>query len=158
VTEVLSPLIARLKRSEGWSDSLYLDTTSNLTIGWGFNLAKLVLPPGVKLNQVRIVPVNTISQNIGELLLLGKVAEVQHLVTTRVPWTEQMDDIRREVLVELVFEIGPAVLGYDGFMGQLKSRDYRAAAQNMRGWLWYAQVHAARAEPLCRQMESGARA
>jgi lysozyme len=152
VTEVLSPLIARLKRSEGWRENLYLDTTGNLTIGYGHNLAHLFIGP-----PVRIAPVNGITEQIGELLLLSDVAAAMHVLETRLPWFEQLDAVRREVLVELVFNMGSQVLGFDVFLGQLKSRGWFAAASNMRGWKWYRDVHAARAEPLVRMIETGVR-
>lgn len=152
MSTVLSPLIARLKRSEGWRENLYLDTTGNLTIGYGHNLAHMFIGP-----PVRIAPVNGISEAVGELLLLSDVAAAMHLLQQREPWTEQLDAVRREVLVELLFNMGSQVLGFDVFMSQLKGRDWFAAASNMRGWKWYRDVHAARAEPLVRMIETGVR-
>jgi len=158
VTEVLSPLIARLKRSEGWSDSVYLDTRGFLTIGYGHNLAKVQLPAGVPLTALRLIPVNGISESIGEMLLLSDVAAVMHAFATKLPWFDAMDAVRREVLVELGYNLGVGkVLSFPVFMDQLQRGEYAAAAANMRGWAWVQQVHEARAFPLIRMMETGAR-
>jgi GH24 family phage-related lysozyme (muramidase) len=148
---VLSPLIARLKRSEGWRPKAYLDSKGFLTIGWGFNLGRPILVNG----KIGFQAVGEIGQDVGDMLLFAKVAEAMAAVErTRL----DLDPVRREVLTELVYNIGQSVLGYPDFMRQLRQKQYAAAAENMRGWAgWYPVVHAARAEPLCRMIETGVR-
>jgi len=148
-----SPLIARLKRSEGWRPYLYLDTTGHATIGFGHNLGRVLSE-----SPVTIAPVNGISQEIGEQLLHDDVAAVIQQLESRLVWFQCMDEVRREVLIELGFNIGTGkVLSYPVFMDQLERQAYLSAAENMRSWAWYRQVGVGRAEPLCRMLETGVR-
>ena len=148
-----SPLIARLKRSEGWRPYLYLDTTGHATIGYGHNLGRVLSD-----SPVTIAPINGISREIGEQLLHDDVAAVVSGLEARLIWFRDMDEVRREVLIELGFNLGVGkVLGFPVFMSQVERGAYKAAAENMRGWAWYRQVHAARAEPMCRMLETGVR-
>lgn len=158
---ILQHLIPRLKREEGFSEHVYLDTTSNLTIGYGHNLAHLrvVEAGGVEVEggRVELRPVNGISANVAELLLVGEVMNIMSTLGERLPWFVSMDDVRQEVLTDLCFNIGLGILRYKVFMRQLASGDYDGAASNMRGWRWYRQVHAHRADPLIRMMRTGVR-
>lgn len=149
--EVLSPLISRLKRVEGWRGKAYLDSKGFLTIGWGFNLGRPLIVNGGLAFQA----VGEISPEVGDMLLLDKVSEAIHAVE-RVAL--DIDPVRRDVLTELVYNIGQSVLTYSEFMSQLRQKQYVAAANNMRSWKgWYPVVHASRAEPLCRMMATGVR-
>jgi lysozyme len=165
---ILESLIPRLKVSEGWRSHAYVDTTSNLTIGYGHNLANVevftsepadvrnVYP--VKGGWLRVTPVNGIGRDIGEQLLTQEVVEVMARLEELLPWYLSMDEVRREVLIELCFNIGLSVLGYKVFVRQLIAKDYAGAAENMRGWRWRRQVGDGRALPLIRMMETGLRA
>lgn len=155
MTEVLSPLISRLKRVEGWRGQIYIDTTGHVSIGYGHNLGRVVREDG---SAVVIAPINGISERIGELILLDDVAAVIHAFEQRLTWFAKLDPVRRDVLVELGFNMGwGKVMSFPVFMHQLETGLYEAAAHNMRGWPWYEQVHAARAEPLVRMMQTGVR-
>jgi len=170
-SSILLTLLPRLKRSEGWRSYLYVDTTSNLTIAYGMNLAHVaIVPSGAhvvlaknqKLYQVEgghllLTTVSEIPENIGDLLLVQKVLSIIEVIDEKRPWIKKLDDVRREVIIELCFNIGLAVLDYGTFMSQLERGLFKEAADNMRSWKWYDQVHATRAEPLCVMMETGNR-
>jgi GH24 family phage-related lysozyme (muramidase) len=154
--EALASLVPRLKSREAWRPYAYIDSRGYITIGWGHNLGRLILPPGVNHANCSIAQGNGITREVGETLLNIDVTTAIRVVDDQ-PWTEKMDSVRREVLAELVFNMGPKVLGFPVFVEQLKQRQYILAALNMRGWDWYGQVHAVRAEPLCRMMSGGVR-
>jgi lysozyme len=151
-----SPLIARLKRSEGLRLHAYLDSTGNLTIGYGHNLGRLKLPFGVKLSDIHLEPVNGITKEMAEELLYLDVAIADSAVSHERK-AEGLDPIRREVLVELCFNIGPKVLTYPVFMDQLDRARYNEAAENMKGWAWSSQVGPHRSLPLIEMMKTGER-
>ena len=160
MTEALSPLIARLKRSEGWRDKAYLDTAMPpvITIGYGHALAQ-VLCGNCGSGAITVKPINGISETVGEMLLFSDVAAVMGELEQRLPGFLSLDAIRREVLVELGFNLGVGkVLSFPVFMDQLKRGAYAEAAENMRGWKWVRQVHESRALPLIRMLETGERA
>lgn len=155
-----SPLVKRLKNAEGKRLHAYLDTAEapNVTIGWGHNLATLVLPPGVSRRDVRLIPVNGITEGMAEQLLLDDIADVVQTFGNKLPWFFEMDVVRRDVLTELGFVIGAGkVMSFKVFMDQLSRKAYLSAAENMRGWAFYRQVGEHRAEPLCRMLSSGVR-
>ena len=152
----LPTLLARLKESEGWRSHVYLDTTGHLTIGWGHNLGKLVLPPGVDYDDVKIVPVNGITMTIGEALLVGDVLDVIASLRTRIPWFDRLDEPRQQCLSDLAFNMGVTKLieGWPNFLEDVRQGRYDEAAETLRGSKWARQV-GRRAEPLIQMMESG---
>jgi lysozyme len=137
----LSKLEARLKQAEGWRDKLYMDTTGNLTIGWGFNLARLVLPPGVDFRDVRIVPVTKLPRVLGDSWLTGLMLDVIEQLNFALPWYAALDDVRQRVLAEMAYNLGvPGLLQWPIFLSQVQRGEYRAAAENMKSTLWAHQV------------------
>lgn len=148
-------LLARLKASEGWRSHAYLDTTGHLTIGWGHNLATLILPPGVHHEDVKIVPVNGISPTVGEALLVADVLDTVASLRRAIPWFDQLDEPRQQALAEMGFNLGvPGLMRWPIFLGQVRNGDYGAAAGNMLGTPWRRQV-GQRAVRLAYLMEHG---
>lgn len=76
------------------------------------------------------------------------------------PWVQELDDVRRAVLVDMAFNLSVEPFDGDGykdwpnFVDQIKRKDYAAAAANMRSTLWAKQV-GKRAERLATMMETG---
>lgn len=76
------------------------------------------------------------------------------------PWALQLDEVRKAVLIDMIFNLGPEPFNDDGykdwpvFEQQVKTGQYAAAAKNMRGTLWAKQV-GKRAERLATMMETG---
>jgi lysozyme len=151
----LSALLARLKESEGWRSHVYVDTTGNLTIGWGHALARLVLPSGVSFRDVKLVPINGITMTIGEALLVGDVLDAVAALRKELPWFDKLDETRQQVLADMSFNLGvPGLMRWPIFLGQVRRGEYAAAARNMRATLWARQV-GQRAEKLAKMMETG---
>jgi hypothetical protein len=61
----LGLLLPRIKQAEGWRARVYIDTTGNITIGYGFNLGALVLPPHVDFRDVHLEPVTALPEVLG---------------------------------------------------------------------------------------------
>lgn len=147
----MAQLIARLKKSEGWSATAYIDTRGYITIGFGHNLGKLILPSGVRFQDCRIAPVHGISTTIGETLMVGVLMDKLEALKKELPWLSQLDEIRQQVLADMAFNMGVRgtgkpgdkkglVDGWPNFLGQVQRGDYEAAARNMLGTPWRDQV------------------
>lgn len=134
-----------------------MDTTGNLTIGYGHNLAKLILPTGVSFKNVRIAPVNGIPRIIGEYLLTSEVVDVMGALSERLPFWKALDNVRRLVLADMAFNMGvPGLVnGWPNFLRAVGRGDYTAASDTMLGSKWRRQV-GDRAVKLAAMMRDGA--
>ena len=152
---MLQRAIARLKHNEAWKKVIYIDTKGNVTIGWGFNLGT-ILVDGKRINPARlsVVPVQPLPEALGEQWLLSLFGSVVDILS-RLEFWDELDDVRREVLVDLTYNMGPKVLGFTHFIAQLAAKDYDTAASNMEGWPWRKDVGERRAAPLIRMMRTG---
>lgn len=151
----LLPLVERLKKSEGYRSLVYMDTKGNLTIGYGTNLGKLILPPGVSFKQIGIRQVNGVTPTIAEALLLNVLLPSVEDLREAIPWFDQLDEVRQRVLADMVYNLGtPGLLRWPIFLGQVQRGEYQAAARNMRSTAWARDV-GERAIRLAYMMEHG---
>ena len=81
-------LEAQLKRHEGYSSDPYLDTTGNWTIGYGHNLSAA-----------------GISRQAANVMFLDDI-EIAEQVAQRLPAWESCNKARRNVLVNMAFNMG----------------------------------------------------
>lgn len=131
-------LSQRLRNEEGVKLLPYKDSVGKLTIGVGHNLTD----DGIS----DVICTNLLNEDLntaeGELLAYF-------------PWMASLDPVRLEVMMDMIFNMGPVALSQ--FTNTLKAvRDGRwaDAAAGMRGSLWAQQV-GQRAENLAKQMETG---
>lgn len=144
----ISKLVERLKIEEGWRASIYLDTTGNLTIGYGCNLARVS-------GDFKFSPVSQISRTAGEVILRDKIGEVAEDLEFAWPWFAALDDVRQRVLVDMAFNLGvPGLLKWPRFREQVRLAQYELAATNMEATLWRKQV-GSRALVLAEMMRTG---
>lgn len=133
-------LVADLERDEGVRAFPYTDTVGKLTIGVGRNLTDR----GLTADEIRYLLQNDIAIAIDDL-------------NRGIPWWERLDGVRRQVLVNMCFNLGwPRLHGFVRTLAAIRRGDYVAAAQGMRESLWAQQV-GARAERLAQMMETGKR-
>ncbi len=135
-----------LIRDEGVRRDAYRDTEGYLTVGIGFNLSANKMPEGITL---------PLSDEEIDILYKISVKDVIRGIETYFPWWGSLDDVRKRVLANMVFNMG--IWGVKGFKNTLlfmQSGDYKQAASNMRKSKWYKQV-GRRAERLCIAMETG---
>jgi lysozyme len=158
----LGKLVAQLKGFEGWRPNAYIDTKGYVTIGYGLNLGRLVLPPGVRHQDCRIAAVHGITPAIGEALLLREAMSAIEDLAAALPWVEQLDEVRHRVLADMAFNMGMGTVGGPhgllSFVNTLKAVEegrWVDAAIGMRHSGWYRDVGPGRAEPLIRMMETG---
>lgn len=110
----------------------------------------------------------SIPQEISAALRRIDIAAAQSFLTTNLPWTQTLDQIRREALVNMVFNMRGHLLEFHEFLADLQAaelhgvlpsveaRDFTAAAQAMLNSLWARQV-GERAKRLSIQIQTGVR-
>lgn len=132
-----------LEHHEGRRRFPYLDSVGKLTIGVGFNLADV----GLLDNEIDFILRNRI-----ELVIIQ--------LEKSLPFFNELDDVRKAVLIDMSFNLGPEPFDGDGFkdwpifVKQVQDGDYVGAANNMRKTKWASQVKG-RAVRLSNMMETG---
>ena len=142
IAPVLTPeLRDQLVRHEGLRLKPYRDTVGKLTIGVGRNLDDV-----------------GIAQAEAFILMGTDVARVEAGLDARLPWWRGLDAVRRDVLVDMAFNMGVATLcGFASTLAAVREGRFAAAAEGMLRSAWAGQVKG-RATTLAAMMRSGARA
>ena len=90
-----------------------------------------------------------------ELLLDNDIRKAEQQLAFRLPWTAQLDEPRKAVLVAMAFQLGmDGLLGFVRTLGFIKAGKYELAAQAMSQSKWATQTPA-RAERMAEQMATG---
>ena len=122
----MEKLIESIKRHEGYSDVIYLDTERVMTVGWGHSLR-----PGGK------VPLEA-----NELFLKADIAKAMSDFG-RIPkdLRDMLDLERRRVIVEMIFNIGYAgTMKFNKMWAAIGAGDFGEAAAEMLSSKWAEQV------------------
>lgn len=130
----------QLIRDEGNIAMIYSDSVGVPTIGVGRNLRH----KGLSLLE-------------REFLLNNDIADYTLEVCEALPWAMNLDDPRKEVLINMAFNLGTAgLLGFVKFLAALKAKDYVTASKEMLNSKWASQV-GPRATRLSQQILLGVR-
>ena len=117
-------LLNQLKEHEGFRAHPYKDTVGKWTIGYGRNLDDV-----------------GISQEEAEQLLRNDINTAILAVKMLVPRFNNMTDIRKEVLVNMVFNMGPTRLaGFRKMLAAIEEEEWGKAAEEMLDSQWALQV------------------
>jgi lysozyme len=140
----------QIQRDEGFRPYPYLDCCSKpwnqctckvkgaLTIGYGHNLDAHGLP-----------------ESICAELLDQQISAARAAVLARVPVATRLDDARRDVLINMAYNLGiSGLLGFHNLLHALGREDWPAAAAAMLDSKWARQV-GDRAHRLADQMRDG---
>lgn len=137
----------RLIDAEGFEHKLYRDTSDRtgfegrkgkISIGIGYNIDDLGLPDDIIIE-----------------LFNRKLKEAEDQLATRAPWTSMLDEPRREVLVEMVYNMGiDGVMKFQATLSALQRGKYDEAAGHLRDSLVYRQLPK-RYEVLAKILETG---
>ncbi len=128
----------RIARHEGKKLKPYRDSLGKLTIGIG-----------------RCLDTKGISDEEAFYLLDNDIAEVKQQVAKALPWIQYMDDVRRDVLFEMAFQLGVnGLLAFKNTLAYTKAGDYVSASKNMLQSAWATQTPN-RAEELAEIMKTG---
>jgi lysozyme len=138
MSQKVDNLQGQLERDEGLRLFPYVDTAGRLTIGFGRNLTDV-----------------GISAAEASVLLANDIATAARALARALPWTNDLDDARHAVLVNMAFNLGIASLvQFKGFLRYVEAGKWDAAATDMLATLWAREV-GARAERLAMQLRTG---
>jgi lysozyme len=128
----------QIKLHEGVEYRVYEDTQGILTIGVGRNLEDR----GLSEDEVDYLLNNDIKICVKEL-------------KGSFDWYDDLDDIRKRVLVDMMFNLGmPRLKGFVKMLEAIESGAWEAAAEEMLDSTWARQV-GSRADRLSEMMETG---
>jgi GH24 family phage-related lysozyme (muramidase) len=131
-------LFSQLRLHEGERARVYVDTVGKLTGGVGRNLSDKPFRP----SEIALMLKNDVAEAVAEL----------DRVT---PWWRQLDDVRQNVLVDMMFNMGaPRLVQFRKFLAFAQTGKWELAATEMLDSLWAKQVKG-RAQTLARQFRTG---
>lgn len=133
----LTDVVNQIKSDEGYRQLPYTDTTGNLTVGYGRNLASV----GIDQLEAEYLLRNDVIRILGELSSLI--------------WFSGLNDARQQVIVNMAFNMGIAgLLGFKNMIAAIQKSDYANAAAEMLSSDWATQV-GQRAVNLAVRMKNG---
>lgn len=134
-----SKLIQQLKRHEGCSLELYVDSTGHATIGIGRNLEDVGLR----------------SEAEAEYLLSSDMFATESKLIEKLGDTfENLSGPRQNVLTNMAFNLGVGgLLEFDQMIDAIKNNNFEIVSEEMLDSKWHDQV-GQRAEELAEQMET----
>lgn len=114
----------RIMRHEGVRLRPYEDTLGKLTIGYG-----------------RCLTTHGISEDEAGVMLNNDIQDARYALNQSFPWTLGLDDVRKDVLTEMIFQLGVAgVQGFPKMLAAIREKDYNTASKEMLNSMWYKQT------------------
>jgi len=142
----------RLIKEEGFRLWPYQDTKGIWTIGVGHNVEA---DPEMKPRLGDLMKFG-ITRTEAYSLLDRDIKNAETDLEELYPWVSQLNEARREVLVDMMFNMGKRKLfQFHNTMAMIKDGRFHDAAENLKLSLWYKQV-GDRAINLCRILDAGA--
>lgn len=161
-------LLADLRRDEGLRLKSYPDPLSPL--GKAMNMPASQRPPGwahlrgdpwtIGFGHTGLdVSPNTVwTKAMADAALARDVDRHTAELNRRLPWWARLDDVRRDVLANMAFNLGvDGLLDFKNTLARVKAGDFEGAAEGMLKSLWARQV-GERARRLAAMMRTGERA
>jgi lysozyme len=134
----LDRLKEQIKLHEGVEKKVYLDTEGIETIGVGRNLRDR----GLSNDEI-------------EYILDNDIAICEEELISNFEWYPELDEIRKRVLIDMVFNLGmPKLKQFAKMLSAVELKDWPEAASQMLDSRWAEQV-GNRAGRLAEMMESG---
>ena len=132
----------RIKKHEGYRDTIYADSLGYNTIGYGHLVVEDGFIPGVQYSKKEL-------EQVFEKDFETAVQSAKKLVGDY-----DLNDDAFGVVVEMCFQLGlPRVLKFKFFLAALKIQDYEKAAEEMLLSKWHEQT-SVRCEELTKIMRS----
>jgi len=115
-----------LKRHEGVEPRVYRCSAGYETIGVGRNISA----SGIGLSEDEI-----------DFMLDNDIARVIRELSSEYPWFNQLDDVRKDVMIDISFNLGATRLrGFKRALAAMEAADYRTAATEFMDSAWARQV------------------
>jgi lysozyme len=151
-------LVDALTRDEGDEPNPYQCTAGAWTIGRGRNLEAQPLTGGEWKTLLDAGEISvTLSPAGSERLLRNGIASVQIQCATTFTWWHRLDEARRDVVANMVYNLGlPRLLGFKHMLAAIAAGDYGLAADELLDSRYARQV-GQRAQRLAIQLRTGVR-
>lgn len=117
----METLSDRIKRHEGLRLITYTDSTGNLTIGYGHNMA----------TGITIATANQ--------MLTDDIRAAEAFVDKHFQWAETIDLVRRQVFIELAFQLGRRLLGFPRALIAAEQGHWETCADELLDSVWARQ-------------------
>lgn len=119
----------------------YRCTAGKLTIGIGRNIEDR----GISIEESRYLFKNDIDECAADLGMNFR-------------WYAPLDDVRKAVLLNLRFNIGPhRFRGFKRMLSAIEAGDFNTAANELKDSAWYTQVQPSRSKRMVEQLRTGKR-
>jgi lysozyme len=139
---VKTELVRQLKGDEGVKPCVYRDSLGFWTIGVGRLVDASKPGAGLRPDEITYLLNNDIDDRIDAL-------------TRALPWFQDLDDVRKGVLLNMAFQLGTeGLLRFERTLALVKDGKYENAAAAMLQSLWAKQTPE-RAKRMADQMRSG---
>jgi len=135
----MNALITQIIRHEGRRNKMYPDSKGIMTIGVGHNLED-----------------RPISDKAVEVILEDDLKDCSMDLFTHIPWTNTLDEVRRDVLINMCFNMGISrLMGFEKMLAAARNGNFQLAALEMLDSDWADQVGYNRSHELSMQMRTG---
>jgi lysozyme len=115
-----------LKRHEGVESHVYRCSAGYETLGVGRNFSA----SGIGLSEDEI-----------DYLLENDIARIIRELSSEYPWFNQLDDVRKDVMIDISFNLGATRLrGFKRALAAMEAADYKTAATEFLDSRWARQV------------------
>lgn len=102
----------------------YIDTTGNITIGWGFNLTE-----------------HGITQDLADRWRDEKIATAISECRRAFPWFDGIDPVRKVALADMAYNMGlTRLLTFKRTLAAMEKKKWKTAAMHATSSLWYTQT------------------
>lgn len=143
---MITNLIQQLKRDEGEVLHVYRDSRGILTAGVGHNC---------EAHNEGLSEGDPITQQQSDFWLEQDSESACDQLHSHLPWTDNLDDVRRGALQNMTFNMGVGkLIQFHRMLTYLEDKNYTLASSEMLNSLWARQV-GDRAKRLSKQILSG---
>lgn len=137
----MTKLLAQLELHEGLRLKAYRDTVGKWTIGIGYNITDRGWEDLEDVCGRELTLNSTITAKEARTRCRFDAEEAIEWLEREYPWTDALDAVRRRVLVDLLFNVGPGTFKtMDPTWGFLRQGDFETVANRMMKWKWFKQV------------------
>ena len=160
-------LLKQLKMEEGYREIPYLDTTNNLTIGYGWNIGSRKLS---RAEHIRLFPGKPYPLSVKQMADIWRVTplkqtDAEYLLETSVLIADgdarelfgkhwrNIPDQKKVPILDMLFNLGlPKFKKFKRCIAAIKENDFKEAAKQVRNSLAYVQAKS-RYERIAKELE-----
>lgn len=121
----------RIMRHEGFTSVPIIDVAPNYEIGYGHDITPDQVPEYA----------NGITMQAAIALLESDIQNCKDEAGRCFPWVLGLDDVRADVIYEMIFQMGVAgVNGFPKMIAAIRDKDYNTASKEMLSSEWYSET------------------